>query len=216
MVSRSWSAVVVSLLVLSVALAGCAKRPATTQASAPAPSSASSVPAVGGEPAAVTSDTATGGARGATAAAPTGGGAAAGAAGAGAAGGAAGASPTTRIATQEFSAVPELKDIYFEFDKYDVRPEDTKILDANAAWLKTNSNMLVLVEGHCDERGTNEYNLALGERRAKAAMNYLVAQGVQASRITIISYGEERPVCAEKTDACYAKNRRAHFLVKSR
>ena len=97
-----------------------------------------------------------------------------------------------------------------------MRSEDTKILDANATWLKTNSNMLVLVEGHCDERGTNEYNLALGERRAKAAMNYLVSQGVQASRITIISYGEERPACTEKTEACWAKNRRAHFLVKPR
>jgi peptidoglycan-associated lipoprotein len=74
----------------------------------------------------------------------------------------------------------------------------------------------VLIEGHCDERGTNEYNLALGERRAKATMNYLVSQGIQANRITIISYGEERPVCNEKTDSCYAKNRRAHFLVKPR
>jgi peptidoglycan-associated lipoprotein len=74
----------------------------------------------------------------------------------------------------------------------------------------------VLIEGHCDERGTNEYNLALGERRAKSTMNYLVSQGVQASRITIISYGEERPVCNEKTEECWAKNRRAHFLVKPR
>jgi peptidoglycan-associated lipoprotein len=167
-----------------------------------------------GEPAAVTSDATTGaGSRGAAAASA---GATTGAGGGGGAGGAAGASPTTRVATKEFVAVPELRDIHFEFDKYDVRAEDTKVLDANAAWLKTNSNMLILVEGHCDERGTNEYNLALGERRAKAALNYLVAQGVQASRITIISYGEERPACAEKNDACWAKNRRAHFLVKPR
>ena len=74
----------------------------------------------------------------------------------------------------------------------------------------------MLIEGHCDERGTNEYNLALGERRAKSTMNYLVSQGIQASRITIISYGEERPVCTEKTEECWAKNRRAHFLVKPR
>ena len=93
---------------------------------------------------------------------------------------------------------------------------DAKVLDANASWLKQNDNQLLLIEGHCDERGTNEYNLALGERRAKAAMNYLVAQGVQASRITIISYGEERPLCREKNDACWAQNRRAHFLVKPR
>jgi peptidoglycan-associated lipoprotein len=74
----------------------------------------------------------------------------------------------------------------------------------------------VLIEGHCDERGTNEYNLALGERRAKATMNYLVGQGVQANRITIISYGKERPTCTEHSEACWAKNRRAHFLVKAR
>jgi peptidoglycan-associated lipoprotein len=211
----------VSLLVLSVVVAGCAKKPATTQAAAPAPSSAPA-PATTGQPAAVTSDATTGVSRDASATASAGGPAASTAAGAGAGGagggavGGAGSSPTSRVATREFVAVPELRDISFEFDKYDVRPEDTKILDANAAWLKTNSNMLVLVEGHCDERGTNEYNLALGERRAKAAMNYLVSQGVQASRITIISYGEERPACTEKNDACWAKNRRAHFLVKPR
>ena len=74
----------------------------------------------------------------------------------------------------------------------------------------------MLIEGHCDERGTNEYNLALGERRAKAAMNYLVSQGVQANRITIISYGEERPACTERSESCWAKNRRAQFLVKPR
>ena len=215
MVSRGWSAVVVTLLVLSVALAGCAKRPATTQASAPAPSSASVPSMTGGQPAAVSDATTGAGTRGGAAAGASSG-AATGAGGAAAGGDAAGASPTSRVATKEFTAVPELRDIHFEFDKYDVRAEDTKILDANAAWLKSNGNMLVLVEGHCDERGTNEYNLALGERRAKAAMNYLVSQGVQASRITIISYGEERPVCAEKSEACWAQNRRAHFLVKPR
>ncbi|PYM40725.1 MAG: hypothetical protein DME12_14595 [Candidatus Rokuibacteriota bacterium] len=70
-------------------------------------------------------------------------------------------------------------------------------------------------EGHCDERGTNEYNVALGERRAKSAMDYLVSQGVRANRITIVSYGEERPLCTEHSEACWSKNRRAHFLVKS-
>jgi peptidoglycan-associated lipoprotein len=126
----------------------------------------------------------------------------------------AGPSPA-RPAVQEFAANPNLKDINFDFDKYDIRPGDAKILDANATWLKGNNN-LVLIEGHCDERGTNEYNLALGERRAKATMNYLVSQGVQAARITIISYGEERPLCTEKTEACWARNRRAHFLTKAR
>jgi peptidoglycan-associated lipoprotein len=124
--------------------------------------------------------------------------------------------PGARPSPKEFVAIADLKDVFFDFDKYDIRPEDAKTLDGNAGWLKSNPNHLVLIEGHCDERGTNEYNLALGERRAKATMNYLVSQGVQASRITIISYGEERPTCTEKTEACWAKNRRAHFLVKPR
>ena len=126
------------------------------------------------------------------------------------------AAPAARPSPKEFMANAALKDIFFAFDKYDIRPEDAKTLDANAAWLKTNADNLLLIEGHCDERGTNEYNLALGERRAKAAMNYLVSQGVQANRITIISYGEERPACNEKTESCWSKNRRAHFLVKPR
>jgi len=124
-------------------------------------------------------------------------------------------SPTTPPRPSEFSENANLKDVFFDFDKYDIRPGDAKILDTDAAWLKSNNN-LVLIEGHCDERGTNEYNLALGERRAKSTMNYLVAQGVQASRITIISYGEERPTCTDHTEGCWAKNRRAHFLVKAR
>jgi len=119
-------------------------------------------------------------------------------------------------APKEFRPNDNVKPIYFDFDKSVIRPGDAKILDASAAWLKQNSNQLLLIEGHCDERGTNEYNLALGERRAKSTMNYLVSQGIQASRITIISYGEERPVCTEKTEECWAKNRRAHFLVKPR
>jgi len=113
-------------------------------------------------------------------------------------------------------AIPELADIHFDFDKYNIRPGDAKILDKNADWLKSHADQLVLIEGHCDERGTNEYNLALGERRAKSAMNHLVSQGVQASRITIISYGKERPTCTEHNERCWSKNRRAHFLVKPR
>jgi peptidoglycan-associated lipoprotein len=124
--------------------------------------------------------------------------------------------PAARPSPKEFVSIADLKDVFFDFDKYDIRPEDAKTLDSNAGWLKSNPNHLVLIEGHCDERGTNEYNLALGERRAKATMNYLVSQGVQASRITIISYGEERPGCSEKAEGCWAKNRRSHFLVKPR
>lgn len=116
----------------------------------------------------------------------------------------------------EFAANDSLRDIHFDFDRYDIRPEDTRVLDANVAWLKAHRDDLILIEGHCDERGTTEYNLALGERRAKATMSYLAGQGVQTSRITLISYGKERPVCAEHTEACWARNRRAHFLVKAK
>jgi peptidoglycan-associated lipoprotein len=200
----------VSLLICVVVLVGCAKRPAMTAASAPAPSGAAQATTPG---AAGTSPTA-------PSTAPTPG--APGKAGAATtpttpskppAAGA--ATATARPGVQEFAATPNLKDIHFDFDKYDIRPGDAKILDANATWLKSN-NVLVLIEGHCDERGTNEYNLALGERRAKSTMNYLVSQGVQAARITIISYGEERPLCTEHTEACWARNRRAHFLSKAR
>jgi peptidoglycan-associated lipoprotein len=117
---------------------------------------------------------------------------------------------------REFTATDTLKDIEFDFDKYDIRPGDAKILDEDAKWMKSNSNALVLIEGHCDERGTNEYNLALGDRRAKAALNYLAAQGISADRMTIVSYGEERPVCAEHNEACWSKNRRDQFMVKER
>jgi len=126
------------------------------------------------------------------------------------------AAPASRPAPRDFAENPNVKDVFFDFDKYDIRPGDAKALDSSAGWLKQNRGELVLVEGHCDERGTPEYNLALGERRAKAAMNYLVAQGVEANRITIISYGKERPQCTEKSEACWEKNRRAHFLTKPR
>jgi peptidoglycan-associated lipoprotein len=122
--------------------------------------------------------------------------------------------PTTPASPREFVETEALKDIHFDFDRYDVRLGDAKILDENATWMKVNPNYLILIEGHADERGTNEYNLALGERRGKAAMSYLVSQGVAAGRFTIISYGEERPLCMDKTEACWSRNRRAHFLVK--
>jgi peptidoglycan-associated lipoprotein len=117
---------------------------------------------------------------------------------------------------KEYQANDALKPIYFDFDKAVVRPGDAKILDASAQWLKSNPGYLLLIEGHADERGTNDYNLALGDRRAKAATNYLVAQGVASDRITTVSYGEERPTCSEKAEACWSKNRRSQFLVKER
>ena len=193
---RRGSQLIVATLVIGTALfAGCAKRPATTAASAPAPTGAAATTTGTGGTAATPAPPPATLAPPAATATPT---------------------PAARPQPKEFVAVADLKPIYFDFDKYDIRPGDAKVLDSNAQWLKSNANQLVLIEGHCDERGTNEYNLALGERRAKSTMNYLVSQGVQASRITIISYGEERPSCTQKTEECWSKNRRAQFLVKPR
>lgn len=183
-------------LTLALLLAGCPKRPMTSTASAPAPTIPSSTtptpsarpPAAAAAPPAPPSVTPPPTAR-APAAAPK---------------------------PSEYAANNALKDIYFAFDKADIRPGEVKTLDANGTWLKVHGNSLVLIEGHCDERGTAEYNLALGERRAKTAMNYLVSRGIPASRITIVSYGKERPVCTEHNQACWARNRRARFLVKDR
>jgi len=114
----------------------------------------------------------------------------------------------------EFAPAKELLDIHFDFDRADIRAGGQLALDDDAAWMKANVKALILIEGHADERGTNEYNLALAERRAEATRNYLVAQGVASSRITLISYGEERPLCSEHAESCWSSNRRAHFLVK--
>jgi len=122
--------------------------------------------------------------------------------------------PTMRPRIEGFKVADNLGDIHFEFDKYELTADATRTLDTNAEWLKANPKHLVLIEGHCDERGTVAYNLALGERRAKATQNYLAAQGVQAGRISIISYGEEKPQCSDHSEACWAKNRRAHLMVK--
>ena len=115
----------------------------------------------------------------------------------------------------DFIVNHDVRDIHFAFDSYEIRSSDAKILDATTQWLRTHPDALLLIEGHADERGTNEYNVALGERRAKASMNYLVSHGIQAARITIISYGEERGTCHESNERCWSLNRRAHFLVKS-
>jgi peptidoglycan-associated lipoprotein len=118
---------------------------------------------------------------------------------------------------EEFVAAPELKTVHFDFDKALLRPDAVDALTANAAWLKENVDTLVLIEGNCDEKGTAEYNMALGDRRAKAAMDYLEANGVARDRMTTISYGKERPVCSENTtEECVKQNRRADFKVKSR
>lgn len=114
----------------------------------------------------------------------------------------------------EFRAIPELRTIHFDFDRSEIRPGDAALLDANAAWLRAHPEARVLIEGHCDERGTAEYNLILGERRARSAVAYLLGRGIADTRMTITSYGFERPLCTEHTEACWSRNRRAGFLVK--
>jgi peptidoglycan-associated lipoprotein len=105
------------------------------------------------------------------------------------------------------------EDIYFDFDKATLTPSAQDNLLRKAEWLRENSDVTVTVEGHCDARGTNEYNLALGDRRAESAKAFLVDLGIAASRITTISYGEERPVCTQQDEECWAKNRRDNFVV---
>jgi len=108
-----------------------------------------------------------------------------------------------------------LRDVNFDFDRYDVRPDMREILKGHATWLKANPQVKVEVEGHCDERGTNEYNLALGAKRAESVKRYLIDLGVSPDRLSTISYGEELPICKEQNEACWAKNRRAHFVVSA-
>jgi peptidoglycan-associated lipoprotein len=105
-----------------------------------------------------------------------------------------------------------LKEIYFDYNRYDVRGDARETLRANADWLKSNPAVRVQIEGHADDRGTNEYNLALGARRAQSAKDYLVTLGITEGRLTTISYGEEVPVCKESTEECWQKNRRARFV----
>lgn len=104
-------------------------------------------------------------------------------------------------------------DIHFDFDKYDIKDNDKPTLKQVADYLIKNGADKLLIEGHCDDRGTNEYNLGLGDRRAKATRDYLISLGVPSARMNMISYGEERPLCKEQNEACWSKNRRSHFVV---
>ena len=105
------------------------------------------------------------------------------------------------------------EDIYFEFDSSALLPEAQEILKEKAEWLQDNAGVAVTIEGHCDERGTNEYNLALGDRRAHSAKSFLVNLGIAGSRLTAISFGEERPVDPGSNEEAWSKNRRAHFTI---
>ena len=108
-----------------------------------------------------------------------------------------------------------LKEIFFEFDRYDLSGDARATLKAAADWLRNNPVVRVEVEGHCDERGPNEYNLALGAKRAQTAKDYLVTLGVAAGRLSTMSYGEEIPVCRQHNDDCWQKNRRDRFVALS-
>ena len=109
-----------------------------------------------------------------------------------------------------------LKDIHFDFDKYDIRPGDTEILKENGTLLKKYPKVKIQIEGHCDERGTVEYNLALGERRANSTKKYLTSLGISPDRISTISYGKERPADPGHNEEAWAKNRRAHTIILSK
>jgi peptidoglycan-associated lipoprotein len=111
------------------------------------------------------------------------------------------------------AAAGPLRDVNFAFDRYDLSPEARDILKGHATWLKANPQAKVEVEGHCDDRGTNEYNLALGAKRAETVKRYLTDLGVAVDRLSTISYGEELPMCKDQSESCWARNRRAHFVV---
>jgi peptidoglycan-associated lipoprotein len=120
--------------------------------------------------------------------------------------------PGPSISQQAFQEFQN-QDIYFDFDKYDLRTDARATLDRKASFLNQNSSVRVQIEGHCDERGTEEYNLALGERRANAAKQYLTTAGISAGRLSTISYGKERPLDPGHNEAAWAKNRRDHFVI---
>lgn len=188
-------------IVFTFGVVGCAKQPAVTAASSPAPTPPAPAAVAPPTPTAPTPPPATPPPAPAAVAPP-------------APAAVAPPTPEVRPVPREFALNEALRPIYFDFDKSDIRPGDAKILERNAEWLVQHRDHLVLVEGHCDPRGTNEYNLALGERRARAAMNFLVSRGVAQTRIQLVSYGEERPVCREENEACWAQDRRAMFLTK--
>jgi peptidoglycan-associated lipoprotein len=129
--------------------------------------------------------------------------------------GSAGSLEQARAGVLGSQAVAEgpLSDIHFAYDSFDLDDEARRTLQDHASWLRERPDARVEIEGHCDERGTIEYNLALGAKRAAATKSYLASLGVSAGRITTISYGEELPLCHEPTESCYQRNRRAHFVV---
>ncbi len=124
--------------------------------------------------------------------------------------------PVVEPSIDELNRSGVLKTVYFDFDRSDLDDGDRRILQGNADWMRANAQYGVVIEGHCDERGTIEYNLALGERRARSVRDYLTSLGISAGRMRIVSYGEERPADPGHSEAAWSKNRRAAFLIESR
>jgi len=122
--------------------------------------------------------------------------------------------PVTEAKTSSIDELflQEVADAYFDYDSAELRPDARQAVQKDAAFFKQYPTMRVTIEGHCDERGSTEYNLALGQRRANAVMQYLVSLGIPESRLNATSWGKEKPFCMEATEACYAKNRRGHFV----
>ncbi len=116
----------------------------------------------------------------------------------------------------QLNAEMPLGDVIFDYDQSAIKEDQRALLQKNADWMRRWTTTRVTIEGHADARGTNEYNLALGERRGNAVKDYLVSLGITADRRTVISKGEEAPVCTEMTDACYARNRRGHFIITAK
>jgi peptidoglycan-associated lipoprotein len=204
------------LVIVSLALAGCPKPPSIGQpgespagagssAAGPAPPGPSG-PSAGGEPSVsrptLPAETPIGSAKGPGAGQAGPGGTGTSGAAAGSPAGAAGASP--------------LKDIYFDYDRSTILEDQKAILNQDAAWLKANPAVKVTIEGHCDERGGTEYNLGLGERRARAVKEYLAAAGIAADRLATISYGKERPLVLGHDENAWKWNRRVHFTMAAR
>ncbi|HTI36175.1 MAG TPA: peptidoglycan-associated lipoprotein Pal [Vicinamibacterales bacterium] len=121
-----------------------------------------------------------------------------------------------RKSLEEINAEKPLTDAYFDLDSSQIRGDATGALQKDAEWMKRWPSTKVTIEGHCDSRGSSEYNLALGDRRAKAVQDYLVSLGISADRIQTVSKGKEQPVCSEQNEACWQQNRRGHFVVTAK
>jgi peptidoglycan-associated lipoprotein len=115
--------------------------------------------------------------------------------------------------TEEELFAQQVKDLYFDYDKYDLNSGDQSVVAADAGFFKQHSNLRFVIEGHCDERGSEEYNMALGDNRAQSAKKQLISMGVDPSRIKIVSYGKEKPFCTADSETCFQQNRRAHFTL---